>query len=83
MRIVHQRCCALDVHKKSITACVLVGDGEAAVQERKKEFGTTRKELEKLRFWLMASKVSVVATESAPGLLEAGLACTGEAEKIR
>ena len=65
MRIVHQRCCALDVHKKSITASVLVGDGEAAVQERKKEFGTTRKELEKLRFWLMASKVSVVAMESA------------------
>ena len=65
MRIVHQRCCALDVHKKSITACVLVRDGEAAVQERKKEFGTTRKELEKLRFWLMASKVSVVAMESA------------------
>ena len=69
--------------KKSITACVLVWDGEEAVQERKKEFGKTRRELEKLRFWLMASKVSVVATESAPGLLEAGLACTGEAEKIR
>ena len=48
MRIVHQRCCALDVHKKSITACVLVWDGEQAVEERKKQFGTTKKELERL-----------------------------------
>lgn len=65
MRIVHQRCCALDVHKKSITACVLVWDGQQAVQERKKEFGTYKKELERLRFWLMANKVTVVAMESA------------------
>ena len=63
--------CVRRLQKKSITACVLVWDGEEAVQERKKEFGKTRRELEKLRFWLMASKVSVVATESAPGLLEA------------
>lgn len=65
MRIVHQRCCALDVHKKSLTACVLVWDGQELIEERKKEFGTTKKELERLRFWLMASKVSVVAMESA------------------
>jgi transposase len=65
MRIVHQRCCALDVHKKSITACVLVWDGAQAIEERRKEFGTTKKELERLRFWLMATRVSVVAMESA------------------
>lgn len=65
MRIVHQRCCALDVHKRSITACLLVWDGKEAVQERKKDFGTTKKELQRLRFWLMASKVSIVAMESA------------------
>lgn len=65
MRIVHQRCCGLDVHKASITACVLVWDGAQAVEERKKEFGTTKKELERLRFWLISCKVSVVAMESA------------------
>ena len=65
MRIIHQRCCGLDVHKSSVTACVLVWDGQEAVQERKKEFGTTKKELERLRFWLIACKVSVVAMESA------------------
>jgi transposase len=65
MRIVYQRCCALDVHKNSITACVLVWDGREAVEERKKDFGTYKKELERLRFWLIACKVTVVAMESA------------------
>lgn len=64
MRIVHQRCCALDVHKKSIVACVLVWDGEHAIEERRKEFGTARRELERLRFWLMACKVEAVAMEA-------------------
>jgi transposase len=64
MRIIHQRCCALDVHKKSIVACVLVWDGKQAVEERKKEFGTMRRELERLRFWLMACKVDAVAMEA-------------------
>jgi len=65
MRIIHQRCCGLDVHKKSVTACVLVWDGQTAVEERKQEFGTTKKELERLRFWLIACKVTIVAMESA------------------
>ncbi len=65
MRIVHPRCCALDVHKKSITACVLVWDGKQLIEERKKEFGTTKRQLGRLRFWLMACKVTEVAMESA------------------
>lgn len=65
MRIVHQRCCAWDVHKKSITACVLVWEGPELIEERKKEFGTTQQALERLRIWLMASQVSVGAMESA------------------
>ena len=47
-RIIHQRCGALDVHKRSVTACLLVWDGKELIQERKKEFGTSKKELERL-----------------------------------
>jgi len=65
MRIIHQRCCALDVHKKVLTACVLVWDGKQAVAERRKNFGTTKKELERLRFRLLACRVTIVAMESA------------------
>ena len=32
MEIIYERCCGLDIHKKSITACVIVG--------RKKEIKT-------------------------------------------
>jgi transposase len=60
----HQRCCALDVHKKSIVACVLVWDGSQAAEERKKEFGIARRELERLRFWLRACKLDAVAMEA-------------------
>jgi transposase len=65
MRIVHQRCSALDVHKSILTACELVWDGQQLIEERRKDVGTTKKELERLRFWLLACKVSVVAMESA------------------
>jgi transposase len=51
--------------RRSQEACILVWDGKDAIEERKKEFGTTKKELERLRFWLIGSKVSVVAMESA------------------
>lgn len=64
MRIIHQRCCALDVHKKVIVACVLVWDGKPAVEERRREFGTAKRELDRLRFWLMACKVDAVAMEA-------------------
>jgi transposase len=44
---------------------VLVWEGKELIQERKKEFGTSQKELERLRFWLMACQGSEVAMESA------------------
>ena len=63
MEVVYRRCCGLDVHKNSITACVLVlGDGERDV--RRKLFGTYWKELLRLKMWLCSCKVERVAMES-------------------
>ena len=64
MQVVYSRCCGLDVHKASITACVLVFDGEGRRSVRKKEFATHSRALANLRFWLAASKVQCVAMES-------------------
>lgn len=64
MQVVYRRCCGLDVHKNSITACVLVLGDHGRREARIKEFGTYLKELERLRFWLFASKVEAVAMES-------------------
>ncbi len=44
MEVVYRRCCGLDVHKDSITACVLVLDNGQR-QVRIKEFKTYWKEL--------------------------------------
>ena len=63
MPVVHTRCCGLDVHKASVTACVLVLNGKKN-EERIKQFGTTTGQLIRLRCWLKSSRVSHVAMES-------------------
>lgn len=64
MQVVYRRCCGLDVHKASITACVLVLGEQGERDVRKKEFGTHLKELIRLKMWLYSSKVEQVAMES-------------------
>ena len=60
----YRRCCGIDVHKKSVTVCVLppVGRPEAGV--RKRNFPTFTRDLKQLRTWLKNCKVSEIAMES-------------------
>ena len=63
MKVLYCRCCGLDVHKDSITACILVlVNGQRQV--RIKEFKTYWKELQKLKLWLYSNKVECVAMEA-------------------
>jgi len=64
MQVVYSRCCGLDVHKKSVTACVLVFDQQGRRSVRKKQFETHRQGLHRLVLWLYASKVEQAAMES-------------------
>lgn len=64
MQVVYSRCCGLDVHKNSVTACVLILDEKGKRQVRKKEFRTFWKELQRLKLWLYANQVTQVAMES-------------------
>jgi transposase len=64
MQVVYRRCCGLDVHKDSVTACVLVIDEQGRRDVRKKEFQTYWKQLQQLKLWLCASLVTHVAMES-------------------
>lgn len=64
MQVVYSHCCGIDVHKASVTACVLVFDEKGGRQVRKKQFATHWKALGHLRFWLSACKVTHVAMES-------------------
>ena len=61
MQVVHEVCCGLDVHKKSVTACVLWATGR---RRQTREFGTFTRELLELADWLRACGVTHVALES-------------------
>jgi transposase len=54
----------LDVHKKSITACVLWAEGKGKTRKEKRRFGTFTRELLQLADWLRACGVTHVAMES-------------------
>jgi transposase len=64
MQVLYLRCCGLDVHLKTITACVLIFDGDGQRIVRKKQFETHAKALNLLVLWLCANKVTHVAMES-------------------
>jgi transposase len=64
MQRVIERGCGLDVHKKSIAACVLIPDADGDCRQEVRTFGTTAAELLALRDWLDAHGVTHVAMES-------------------
>ena len=59
-----ERCAGIDVGKKFLAVCILVGplQGEPRVEHRR--FGTTVVELEALRGWLQQEGITPVAMES-------------------
>ena len=59
MKVLYERCCGLDVHKKSLTACALTPAGQQV-----RSFGTTHGEVLALADWLHELGVQTVAMES-------------------
>jgi transposase len=59
MQVVHERCAGLDVHKKTVVACLLTGAGKQI-----RTFGTMTQQLLALVDWLEAERVTHVAMES-------------------
>lgn len=64
IEIVHPICCGLDVHKESVSACVIFPGKDGADQYDIKEFGTFTDDLQRLRSWLLEHECFVVAMES-------------------
>ena len=64
MEIVHSHCAGLDVHKKTVVACVLLTDpGPKSVKDLR-TFRTTTADLLALADWLSAAGCTHVAMES-------------------
>ncbi len=64
MEVVHRRCCGLDVHKKSVVACVLLSEPSGPPQREVRTFGTFTHELLALADWLAEQQVTHIALES-------------------
>jgi transposase len=57
-------CCGLDVHKKSVTACLLTTGASGDTVKELRTFGTTTAQLEQLAAWLQQVGCQDVAMES-------------------
>ena len=63
MEVLYPRCCGLDVHTSSITACVLLAQAGKPLKHIRR-FGCTTRELRDLVAWLRELGVEHVAMES-------------------
>jgi len=59
MQVVHERCCGLDVHKKSVTACCITPEGKEI-----KTFGTMTGDLLMMADWIQSKGCTHVVMES-------------------
>lgn len=64
MDVIVERCAALDVHKKTVMACVRGPDGRGGRSQELREFRTFSRDLGRLRNWLVEQEVSEVAMEA-------------------
>ncbi len=64
MDVIVERCAALDVHKKTVMACVRTPDGGGGRHQELREFRTFSRDLAQLRAWLEAGGVTQVAMEA-------------------
>lgn len=64
MRIVYQRCCGMDVHKESVTACLILIDNDGEFLTEKRRYGTMTRDLRDLAVWLKGQGVERIAMEA-------------------
>ena len=64
MDIIHTRCCGLDVHKKTVVACVLISEPGGLIERQVRTFTTMTVDLLALADWLSSLHITHVALES-------------------
>src|SRR5438132_608569 len=80
MQTLVERGCGLDVHQATVVACLLIVLQNGKVQKQIRTFGTTTRELQSLREWLLSEGCTHIAMESTgmyskavDGILEGAL----------
>ena len=61
MQVVYERCCGLDVHKKTVVACRLLSQQKGTVEKSIRTFATTTNGLMELDHWRASGQVKQVA----------------------
>jgi transposase len=64
MDVMNDRCCGLDVHKKTISACVILNAGQRRPTKQTRTFGTMTGDLLAMVDWLRECGVNHVAMEA-------------------
>lgn len=64
MEVLYTRCCGLDVHKRTVVACVIEPDDAGRPLKAIRTFGTMTPDLLELVDWLTAHQVTHVAMEA-------------------
>jgi len=64
MEVKYERCGGIDVHKKTVMACVIIPGADGQVVKNKRSFGTMSEDLQALSIWLKDDGVTTVAMES-------------------
>ncbi len=64
MQVVYERCCGLDIHKRTVVACMIVPGVTGQVSKEVHSFGTMTDDLLTLSDWLLSNRVTHVAMES-------------------
>ena len=64
MRVLHERCCGLDIHKKFVVACFLATGSDGTVSKEVRTYSTMTAELLALSDWLRAAGCGPVVMES-------------------
>ena len=60
MEAIYGRCCGIDVHKKVIVCCLILGPKKTETRS----FGTFTKDLQEMTKWLKEADCQIVAMES-------------------
>ena len=64
MQVLYERCAGIDVHKKSVTVCLVTPGQRGEPRKEKRSFGTMTRDLLALADWLAQSGCTHVAIES-------------------
>lgn len=64
METIFERCCGIDVHKETLTACIMICKYGRITKKEVRTFSTMTEDIEGLRGWLRSEGITHVAIES-------------------